>query len=165
MKPIYIVVNQNILNIIKESKRFMKNLGIAATHFNNMGYRSLYDKDKFLYYYINTYKRLIMAQGNIDMIKIYLDYCIENNVMMVYLNDNEYKHVIDINLLNEMGIDKYIDDVIKDLNEINVKNIKNINTGDNFKPDPEKIINNPGSVRYEDLVEYIKKYNSERYKI
>src|ERR1035437_5443326 len=159
-----IVTNLKIVSEFKKSRYFKVNLGIINTIDRN-GDRVLNDKDNFAYTYNTNYKTTIMAQGNIGDIRFYLDHYIKDDVMAFYYNGEEFIIDFDKSMFKEKGIDFLLGSLIKN---IEIEYESRVEADELKKAEPvkegnaENIINNPGSVRYEDLKAYMDKQNSLR---
>jgi hypothetical protein len=165
-----IVTNYSLVNELKKSKYFKINLGLASTMIKN-GDRILNDKDKFALYYNNQYRTTIYAQGNIGDIKIYNDVFIKEPLIAVYIGHDfeEFVLTIDFNIIKEKGIDFYLGHILKTIEEENEKRVKTkqeekINVSKK-QGNSDAITKTPGMVTYDDIKEYLKKQNEQRYKI
>ncbi len=151
-----IVSSLNIINEIKTYKNFVVSLGYS-NYTGNLEEKVLNDKDRFAYFYNTKYKTTIYGCGYIGNINFYRDSYITNNQIAIYFNKEEYVFEWDSKLAKEKGIEwflghllKKIDEEIKGKEEIKEQKLEGaIKMGD-----PYKVINNPGSVTFEDIRAY-----------
>jgi hypothetical protein len=161
-----IVTNYQILQEFKKSQYFKVNLGLIPTVEKN-GTRKFNDNDQFAFSYNNAYNTTIYGQGNIGNIKLYTDHYITDPIFVVYTTDfEEFIFDFDKIMLREKGIDKYLGFIIKTTEEqyderVNTNALKKAE--EKPKGNAENIFANPGNVNYEDLKEYLKNKNKERY--
>lgn len=165
-----IVTNLKIMNYIKKSRYYRVNLGLANTINDPKGgdERIFNQRDKFQYFYNNQYKTTIYGQGNIADMMFYVDHYIKDDVMAVYLNNDEYIFNLDENLIKEKGPDYYLGHILKELDsqhEQRVKAQEEKKAEPIKEANPDKVIMNPGNVNYEDLQAYLKKKREERYSV
>jgi len=159
-KMYYVVTNQKIINLFKQSRYFKVNLGMAITMERNGG-RIISDKDTFAVSYNYQYKTNIYAQGAIGNIRFYLDYGIKDDVLAAYYELEEFVFNLDTKFINEKGIDSYIGYILmevdtryKDMIEQSRKTYQESQD----KVGTADILNkNPGAVTYADIKEYLKK--------
>ncbi len=164
-----IVSSFGIIDYFKTSKFFRKNLGLIGTVEKN-GSRAFNERDKFAFFYNSQYRTVIYAQGNIGDIRFYTDHHIRDNKIAVYYNDNfeEFLYDFDIDITKEKGIDFYLGNILKRTEEGYEERLKENEIrklDEKPKGDPNKIITNPGAVTYEDVKEYLKMKQAERFKI
>lgn len=161
-----IVTNYQILQEFKKSQYFKVNLGLIPTIEKN-GTRKFNDNDQFSFTYNNAYNTTIYGQGNIGNIKLYTDHYITDPIFVVYTTDfEEFIFDFDKTMLRDKGIDKYLGFIIKTTEEqyderVNTNALKKAE--EKPKGNAENIFTNPGNVNYEDLKEYLKNKNKERY--
>jgi len=160
-----VVTNPKIINFFKKSKYWRVNLGLVST-IDKGGNRVYSDRDKFSYFYNTTYKTTIYGQGNIGDIMFHLDYYIREDVLAVYKNSEEFVFGLDEKMMIEKGPDFYLGHILKELEEKHEERIreaeeKKIET--KKVGDPSILTKNPGAVTYEDIQEYLKKKQSERF--
>lgn len=161
-----IVTNLQILQEFKKSQYFKLNLGLIPTIEKN-GTRKFNDSDQFAFTYNNAYNTTIYGQGNIGNIKLYTDHYITDPIFVVYTTDfEEFIFDFDRIMLRDKGIDKYLGFIIKTVEEqydarVEANELKK--KEEKPKGNAENIFLNPGNVNYEDLKEYIKNKNKERY--
>jgi hypothetical protein len=157
-KTYNVVTNRKIIDIFKKSKYFRVNLGMSVTMEKN-GDRVISDKDHFSISYNFQYKTTIYAQGNIGNIKFYTDYYIREDKIAVYFELEEFLFDYDENFIANKGIDAYIGFILKEVDtqyhDIITKNNEEKEAKIEKPSDPTKIINNPGSVTYEDIKRYM----------
>lgn len=165
---INIVCSYQMALEFKKSIYFRQNLGMIATVEKN-GQRVFNDKDKFLKFYNSSYRTVIYAQGNVGDIKFYVDYQIQDDNFGVYVGESfeEFINTFDRDIVRSNSIDFYIGHLLKIADEAYEEKKKN----DELKKlderpvgNSEQILQNPGSVTYEDLRAYMDKKQSERYK-
>lgn len=162
-----VVTNSRLINEFKKSRYFRVNLGIVNTVEKN-GSRSLNDRDKFAHFYNSNYKTTIFAQGNIGDIKFYIDHYIHKDILAFYYNNEEFLFDFDRSMINEKGIDFFLGHIIKKIEteyEDRIKQSELRKSEEKRDGDPNIIINNPGSVTYEDIKAYLQKQNSMRYNV
>ncbi len=161
-----IVTNYQILQEFKKSKYFKVNLGLVPTIEKN-GTRKFNQADQFAFSYNNNYNTTIYGQGNIGNIKIYTDHYITDPLFVVYTADfEEFIFDLDKNMLREKGIDLYLGYIIKTVEEqyderVKENELKKVE--ERPKGNPDNIFNNPGNVNFEDLKEYLKNKNRQRF--
>ena len=161
-----IVTNYKIIGEMKKSMHFMMSLGFVATIENN-GSRTLNDKDKFSFFYNSQYNTTIYAQGSVGDIRFYTDHYISNDVLAVYTGDTFEEFIFDFDpaVVREKGIDFYLGHILK---ETDLKHQERVEQNElrkmeeKPKGDASKIINNPGSVTYEDLKAYLDEQRKSR---
>jgi len=160
-----IVTNSKICQSLKsKSKYFKTSLGIVNTIDKN-GDRVYNDRDKFAYFYNTEYKTTIHAAGNIGDIMFYVDHYINEDVLAVYLNSEEFIFQLDQKLLEEKGPDFYIGHVLKELEtkyEERVREAELKKLEVKRESNPDILTQNPGAVRYDDIKAYIEKKRNER---
>jgi len=161
-----IVTNYQILQEFKKSQYYKVNLGIVPTVEKN-GTRKFNDNDQFAFNYNSNYNTTIYGQGNIGSIKFYTDHYITDPIFAVYsLDFEEFIFDFDPIMLRDKGIDKYLGFIIKTVEEqyderVAANELKK--KEEKPKGNAENIFSNPGNVNYEDLKEYLKNQNKERY--
>jgi hypothetical protein len=164
---INIVSSQQVANLFKTCRHFVKNMGLIATVEKN-GQRIYNDKDRFSNFYNRSYNTTIFAQGYIGNIRFYVDHMIIDRNFAVYVGDSfeEFVNTYDYDLVNEKGIEFYIGHLLKSAEEAYEEKKKNdeLRKIEVQKGDANKINLNPGQVTYEDLKAYMEKQQSERYK-
>lgn len=158
-----LVGNPKVINYLKKSKYFKRDLGMVST-IEKQGERIYLDKDKFSYFYNTTYRATIYKQGIIGDISLYLDYYILGNALALYKDDQEFVFDFDEKLMIEKGPDFYLGSLLKKINEKteteSVKTFTNTNQSGG-----SKVLTNPGKVTYQELQEYLKNKNSNRFSI
>jgi hypothetical protein len=161
-----VVTNFQILQEFKKSKYFKVNLGLIPTVEKN-GTRKFNDTDQFAFSYNNNYNTTIYGQGNVGNVKFYTDHYITDPIFAVYTTDfEEFIFDFDRNMLRDKGIDLYIGYVLKTVEEeyderLKANELRKIE--EKPKGNSENILSNPGNVNYEDLKEYLKNKNKDRY--
>lgn len=151
---------------MKKSQYYRLSLGLVATVEKN-GSRTYNDKDRFSWFYNNKYKTTIYGQGNIGDIRFYTDHYIKDMVLAVYFGDNfeEFIFDFDVQMINSKGIDFYLGHILKEVEtryEELIKNNELKKLEEKPKGDASKILNNPGSVSYEDLKAYMEEQRKNR---
>lgn len=163
-KVYYIVTNQKIIDLFKQSRYFKVNLGMAITQDKN-GERVISDKDTFAVSYNYQYKTHIMAKGMVGNIRFYLDHGINNNdnIIAGYYELEEFIFELDTDFINEKGIDAYLGHIlmaIDDKYKSQMDEQKKAYQESKAKVgNPDILKANPGAVTYEDIKEYLKKKN------
>lgn len=156
---IHIVAGFNSINHIKRSKYFKVNLGFVSTVEKN-GNREYNKSDEFCYFYNKKYKTTIAGKGLIGDISFYLDYNIVNDILLLYYNDEyeEYVYKLDLTHIREKGIEDYLGFILKQTEEKHNAEIekRKIKEEEVVVGNADKLFLNPGSVKYEDLMEYIR---------
>jgi hypothetical protein len=162
-----VVTNQKIISHIKNSRYFKRNLGIVSTVEGANSERVYNDRDKFAYFYNTQYKTTIYGQGNVGDIMFYMDYYIRQDVLAVYLNNEEFIFEFDEGMMKEKGADFYIGHILKEVELKYEERFKEAEpTPDLVKEaNPDLVMQNPGSVSYADLQAYLKKKQAERYSV
>lgn len=163
-----VVSSYQTLQEFKKSRYFRVSLGLVPTVEKN-GSRVYNDKDRFAKFYNMQYNTTIYGQGNVGDIKFYVDHFIKEPVMAVYVGstNEEFVFNVDFKIIKENGIDYYLGHILKEVEtqyEERIKNETQKKMESKKKGDPSLVMNNPGSVTYEDLKAYLEKRNSERYK-
>lgn len=162
-----IVTNHFVMNDIKKSKYFKRNLGLASTVEMN-GDRAFNQKDQFSFWYNTNYKTTIYMQGNIGTIIFYVDMYIKDNVLAVYKNNTEKIVQHNPSIINEKGIEFFLGSIIKEIEEEQKE--KDKDREEELKKPIEKPIGdfnklkiNPGAVNYEDIKSYLDQKNKDRF--
>jgi len=164
-----IVTGLNIMTDIKKSPYFRQNLGFSNTVDTDQG-RVFRETDGFQYFYNTKYKTNIFGQGNIGNIMFYTDHYIIKDEVALYKDKDEYIFPYDRSVIKERGINFFLGSLLKKLAEEEGQRVKDIaneavrREEDKCKADSEKIFENPGSVNFDDLQEYLKKQRENRYK-
>jgi hypothetical protein len=150
-----IVTNLRIINEVKRYKNFTVSLGYA-NYVGQTEQKTLNDKDRFAYYYNTKYKTTIFGQGYIGDINFYVDHYIVQDQIAIYFNKEEYPFDWDWKAVKEKGMEWYLGSLLKSIHdEINKKEEVEKNQIEGApKGDPYKVINNPGSVTFEDIKAY-----------
>lgn len=162
-----IVTNQKINNYFKKSRYYRQNLGLVATVEKN-GDRVYNEKDKFAHFYNNQYKTTIYGQGNVGDLMFYTDLYIQQDLIAVYLNTEEFIFEYDDKMMKEKGPDFYLGYILK---ELETKHEERVKDAEEKKIETQKpayadsVFKNPGAVSYADLQAYLKKKQSERYSV
>lgn len=166
-----IVTNyKNNQTIKSKSKYFTVNLGLASTKESKSGDRLLNTGDDFAYFYNTKYRTTILGQGNIGNIKFYTDHYITTNQLAFYYDKEEFIFEFDDKMVSEKGVDFYLGHLIKTIEtefEDRIQKEKDIEEekkNGREVGDPNKVLVNPGNVKYSDLKAYLDKIRSERLK-
>jgi hypothetical protein len=163
---LYVVSNYQTIQEFKKSRYFKTNLGLVATVEKN-GKRSFNPDDTFSFSYNQNYNTTILGQGNVGNIKFYVDHAISNHTFAVYTADHE-EFIFDFDKRKsvEKGIDLYLGFIIKTVEEEYEERIKN-NELKKIEARPlgnaDAVFTNPGNVSYEDVKEYLKNKDKNRY--
>lgn len=162
-----VISNQKIISFFKTSRYFKTNLGLVNTVERN-GERVYNQRDKFAYFYNNQYKTTIYGQGNIGDIMFYLDYYIRQDVIAVYLDNEEFVFDFDSKMAKENSPEFYIGHILKEVDSQHEQRKKEeeerkAQPVEEKTGNPDLLMKNPGSVTYADLEAYIKKKQAERY--
>ena len=154
-----VVTNRYIINKLRMSRYYRQSLGLVPTVEKNGG-RSFNEKDKFAFFYNNTYQTTIYGQGNVGDIKFYLDMYINEPVLAVYYGENfqEFIFEFDEGFISQKGPDAYLGKILRECDE-RYEELKKLNElkklEEKPKGDPNKVFTNPGQVTYEDLKAYL----------
>jgi len=160
-----IVTNQKVNNYFKKSRYYRQNLGLVATVEKN-GDRIYNERDKFAHFYNTQYKTTIYGQGNVGDLMFYTDLYIQQDLLAVYLNTEEFIFEFDERMVKEKGPDFYLGHILKELETKHEERVKSSEEKkiETQKPaDAESVFKNPGAVSYDDIQAYLKKKQSERY--
>jgi len=160
-----IVTRDSLINEIKKSKYYTQNLGLVSTLDHN-GERKYNEKDKFAYFYNTTYKTNIAMKGNIGNILIYLDYYVNEDVIALYYNTEEFIFNWDVKVVKEKGVDFYLGSLLKKVEteyEDRIKSAEEKKIEIKKEGNAEKLVVNPGNVTYDDLKAYLEQKNKNRY--
>jgi hypothetical protein len=161
-----IVTSYNINQLIKLNSKYYKvDLGQSITLEDRSGERTSNTNDKFAFVYSHHYKTSILKQGKVGDITFYTDHLIIDDKFRFYIDREEFIYDFDLNMIQQKGIDAYLGNILKLSKESYEELINNeIDDARNKKGNADKVVMNPGSVRYEDLQAYIEKNKSERLK-
>lgn len=160
-----IVTRPTIINEIKRSRYWRQSLGLVTTIEHN-GERRYNEKDKFSFFYNTMYKTNIQMQGNLGDIVVYLDYYIQEDVLALYYNQEEFVFPYDPKMIREKGIDFYLGHLLKSVetqyeDRLKEAEDKKIEVKKEGKAETLKV--NPGMVTYDDLKAYLAEKNKNRY--
>jgi|688.fasta_scaffold129433_3 hypothetical protein len=163
-----IVTNFQLIGHIKTSRYFRVSLGLIPTVEKN-GARKYNDKDKFSFFYNNSYNTTIYGQGNAGNIRFYTDHYITEPILAVYYGDNfeEFLFDFDFKMFRDKGMDFYLGHILKEMDikyEEKKKNDELKKLEEKEAGNPDLITKNPGSVSYADIEAYLEKKRQERYK-
>lgn len=152
-----ITTNYKIIQEIKKLKYFKVSLGYTSTIRTKDDKIEFNGKDKFAHFYNTKYNTTIYAQGFIGNINVYCDRYILEDVLAIYYDLEEYIFDFDWKIYKEKGIEWYLGYFLKKIEEtLQIENKKtSIKEEVKIVGDPNKVITNPGSVRYEDVKAYI----------
>jgi hypothetical protein len=160
-----IVTKPSIIDFIKKSKYYKQSLGLVTTVEHN-GQRRYNEKDKFSFFYNTTYKTNIQMQGNLGHIVVYLDYYIQEEVLALYYNQEEFVFNFDTKMVKEKGIDFYLGHLLKTVEtqyEERVKEAEEKKIEVKKEGNADVLKENPGMVTYEDLKAYLAEKAKNRY--
>ena len=160
-----IVTKPSIINEIKKSKYYRQSLGLVTTVEQN-GQRRYNEKDKFSFFYNTTYKTNIQMQGNLGDILVYLDYYINEEVLALYYNQEEFIFNFDTKIVKEKGIDFYLGHLLKTVEtqyEERIKEAEDKKIEVKKEGNADILKENPGMVTYEDLKVYLAEKAKNRY--
>ena len=163
-----IVSGYHIIPEFKKSNFFRQNLGLVTTVDKGNGKRLFNDQDKFSHFYNTQYRTNILGQGNIGDIRVYVDHFIKDSTIALYYGDNfeEFLFEFDYEMTKEKGMNFYLGHLLKSVEEeyeVREKNKELKKMEPKAQGNPDMVIQNPGSVTYEDLKAYMKKKNQNRY--
>lgn len=161
------VTSYGILNIIKRSKYFKQELGYATFVADPLGGKKVNDVDTFSAYYYNKFNTTIHSSGKIGDIHFYYDLYSLSKMIAYYIKHEdeyiEYIYDVDEKYINEYGIESFLSKIIK-TSEDDYNNHfgnKEENNKKKEKGNADKLTINPGAVKYEDLVQYMKNKNNQ----
>lgn len=162
-----IITNYSINQFLKTNSKYYKvNLGQSLTFEDKSGDRVLNQKDQFAFVYNKFYKAQIFKQGMIGDITFYTDHDIREDIIVLYIDREEFVHQFDRNFIQLKGVDAYLGHILKisqeEFEKINNEESESVDTHKIGESD--KVIQNPGSVTYADLKAYLEKKNQERLK-
>jgi hypothetical protein len=166
------VTNYKIVLEFKKIPYYKTNLGYAATE-EKASNRILSNKNKFAFDYNRRYSSTIMLCGNIGDISIYADHGVKNDVILIYVGDEEFIFPFKFDECNKIGIGAYLGSMLKKieekLSESNTNNViddTSIDTVDSSIKtkigNPKNLIDNPGQVSWEDILAYKKMMNKQK---
>jgi hypothetical protein len=161
-----IVTNYTINQTIKQKSKYYKlNLGQSITLEDRSGERVINQTDEFAIVYNHFYKTSVLKQGVVGDITFYTDHLITDNLFRFYIDREEFIYEFDQIFIREKGVDAYLGHALKVSKESYDEMMKDKQSNKQPKKgNADKIVKNPGSVRYEDLQAYIEKSQSERLK-
>lgn len=161
-----IIAPPNYINQIKKSEYFSKDLGQSLTVHDTQGVNGRKLRDKaFTSWYYNKYKSLLFKSGNIGLLNFFIDYYLKKDLIGFFLDDNMEDHQYavewDQKRIDEIGINAWMGEKLKEVDDTieNIIDNKNNNEGD--KGDPNKIYSNPGSVSWKDIEEFFRNKNKK----
>lgn len=169
MNKWYIVGKKHFIDELGNSKYFKKDMGMSNTMVNTKTRQREMRKDTFGEWYYSKYKSLLFKSGYIGSLEFYIDYYLKEDVVGFFLdkdkNNHQYSKECNINEIREKGIDNWMGDALKELDETlnmvkndNQKEINNNNSQE--KGDINKVFQDPGNVSWKDIVEYQKRKNN-----
>jgi hypothetical protein len=159
-----VVTRPSIILELKKSKYYKQSLGLVPTVEKN-GSRVFNDKDTFSHFYNTQYNTNILRQGTIGDITFYIDYYINEDLVALYLNTEEFIYNYEPNVVKKKGIDFYLGSLFKRLeneNEDRVKEAEGKKIEIKKDANPDIILSNPGNVTYDDLKAYLAKKSQNR---
>lgn len=154
------VANKKVIDSFKSSEYFQKSLGRATS--TDRGKKDgrqfkINDADVFTKFFFDKYRIALFTEGSMGDINFFTNHYLTDQIA-VYYNDAEFVFEHNPDLFRKKGVHGYIGSFIKEIETKYIEEIKH--TGSLIeavveKPDPNKIYNNPGQVRYEDLMAYL----------
>ena len=158
--PYYIVSNNKIITEFTRSSVFKTDLGFSATLPSTSGIRTRNTNDEFAASYNSFYKTSISKKGKIGDIHFYTDLGINDLVLAIYKNYEEFIYEYTPNYIKDFGIDTYIGYLLKKVDqEYTIRTKKEITFDEEklVKPkgNAEVLAKNPGAVTYADLAKYL----------
>ena len=159
-----VVTRPSIILELKKSKYYKQSLGLVPTVEKN-GSRVFNDKDTFSHFYNTQYNTTILRQGTIGDITFYIDYYINEDLVALYLNTEEFIFNFEHNVVKQKGIDFYLGSLFKRLeneNEDRIKEAEGKKIEIKKDANPDVILSSPGNVTYDDLKAYLAKKNQNR---
>ena len=160
-----IVTRSTLINELKKSKYYRQNLGLVTTIEHN-GERRYNEKDKFSFFYNNQYKTNISMQGTIGDIIIYIDYYINEDVIALYYNTEEFIFNYDPKMVKDKGVDFYLGHLLKTMEtqyEERMKEAEEKKLEVKKEGNADKLKLNPGAVTYDDIKKYLEQKNKNRF--
>jgi len=153
-----IVTNSQINQFIRQNSKYYKvDLGQSITLEDRSGDRVKNINDKFAYVYNHHYRSSILKQGHIGDIVFYTDHLITEDILRFYIDREEFVYEFNQKTMNLLGVDGFLGDILK-TSEMSYNEIAGTpsDEDENFQKKSvfEKVLNNPGVVRYEDLQAY-----------
>ena len=167
----HIVTGKSTIPFFNFFRYFKTNLGIVSTvDKDGSGTRVLNDKDRFAFYFNSLYKTTIYGSGNVGDVKFYYDLYINDNTVAVYIGDggeyDEFIYKFERTTFDDKGVDNYIGYLLKE-SETEYANRQEEQKIQREAPKPigssEKLMVNPGSVRYEDIQAYLDEQRNKRF--
>lgn len=160
-----IVTRSTLMNELKKSKYYRQNLGLVTTLEHN-GQRRYNEKDKFGFFYNNQYKTNINMQGTIGDIIVYIDYYINEDVIALYYNTEEFIFNFDPKMVKDKGIDFYLGHLLKTMEtqyeeRMKLAEEKKIEVKKEGNAETLKV--NPGAVTYDDVKKYLEQKSKNRF--
>lgn len=162
-----IVTNYNIIQQIKlKSKYFKVNLGQSLTVESVSGERERNTKDQFNFVYNRHYSRMALKHGFIGDVNFYNDSLIKENVLQLYIDNEEFFIPWDTKTIMEMGFDAWLGKILKE----NTEKFEEMRANqkeeiiEEKKGDSRKVLLSPGSVTYDDMKAYLEAQMKERLK-
>lgn len=160
-----IVINTLIFDKIKTIPYFEIDLGSS---FRRQTKRGAPTKVEFGTAFVENYymktSRLLMKSGKIGSINIYIDYGINQKSINIYNNGELFDFDFNQNDFNVAGnMQKYIGKLLKKIErdyKVELPSVENASKSktpekEEKYSDPTKLINDPGSVSWEDLQKYL----------
>lgn len=161
---INIVVGQLTINKIKTSNYFVKKLGFSTMVEDSRSGEKEYNKmDKFAYFYNSRYRTSVQMMGTMANINFYQDLYINDNSMATYVDELEHIIMFDDTTYKNVGINSYLGNILRGILEnkerVELESKKEVEAETTKVGNPNKLISNPGQVKYEDLVAYMQNKN------
>ena len=159
-----VVTRPSLILELKKSKYYKQSLGLVPTVEKN-GSRVFNDKDTFSHFYNTQYNTTIYRQGTIGDITFYIDYYINEDLVAIYLNTEEFIFNFEHTVVKQKGIDFYLGSLFKKIeteNEEKIKEAEGKKIEIKKEVNPGVVLSNPGNVTYEDLKAYLAQKNQNR---
>lgn len=158
-----IVTNYSINQFIKQRSKYYKvTLGQAITLEDRTGERVLNQNDQFAFVYNHYYKSSLLKQGTIGDIDFYTDHTITEDVVILYIDREEFAHSFDRRSIEETGIDSYLGHILK-ISEEEYQRMNGSSEESEINQTSNGVgIPNPGAFTYDDLKKLMDKKNSKR---
>lgn len=155
-----IVGNNFYINYIQEnSKYFKKELGKSLTVEKNED-REMREKE-FASWYYDKYKCLIFKQGVIGTLHFFIDYRLKENFIGFFRKEDPDVHQYGVEWDIEKGenIDAWLSMKLQDVDNTIAYN-KDKESKETTTGDGEKLIQNPGSVSWNDIKDFYQRKKS-----
>lgn len=165
---INIVCGQHLISLFNKSPYFKKDLGFSSSMDDIKSGERIYSiKDHFAVMYNIKYKTAIYKKGKVGNYAFYMDGYILDDSIATYCDELEYIIKLDRKMLQAEGINSYLGFIIRSV--IENKTAKELEKSNKEKEpfikieekteEKSRVLTTPGSVRYEDVQEYLKNKN------